>query len=155
MCQPAIYNRFIPFQQSTLEQATFGSRSELDMWAVPSCHRLTSRQVAVMTTCRDLSKLALRHAPAECLPTHSVCISRQQMDFWNTNESIGMTQSINHLWNLLTLEKEVFFDESSNRAEPKATYWSQMCSRSTHFAYLIRWMHGMQQMYYNQAARGL
>lgn len=61
-----------------------------------SCHHLTSRRVDVMATCRDLSKLALRHAPAECLHTRSSHISRHQMDFRDRNESTSMTQSSNH-----------------------------------------------------------
>lgn len=72
--------KLYPFQHHSLEWATFGSSSTPDMWAVPARHRLTSRQVAEMATCRDLSTLALRHAPAECLCGHGSHTTRQQKD---------------------------------------------------------------------------
>lgn len=69
MCQRCVSRpfvpRLIPSRAAAWNKRRFGSGGELDMWAVPSRRRLTSRQVAVMATCRDLSKLALRRAPGE------------------------------------------------------------------------------------------
>lgn len=86
MCQLAIRARFIPSSTAARNNQQLEARASRTCGPYPSCHRLTSRQVAVMATCRDLSKLALRHAPAECLHTHSSPVRRHQTDVRDGSE---------------------------------------------------------------------
>lgn len=146
MCQLAICTRFIPSSTAARNNRQLEARASRTCGPYPSCHRLTGRQVAVMATCRDLSKLALRHAPAECLHTHSSPVRRHQTDVRDGSEG--------SVWPRAPTIRETGWEEMFFFHEIRQQRGAVSCPPEPRvqcvisFAYLTGYMYEVQYIHY-------